>query len=268
MGDTKATAPLLYSREGGIAVITINRPLVRNAFTVDMWRELRERVEAYGADPQVRVLVLQGAGDEAFTAGSDIREFAAMGVAEVDSGFQVMEDAIAAVENLPIPTIAALNGYALGGGLELALACDLRVASERATLGMPVARLGIMISPKFAKRIVDLVGPSRGKDLLYTGRLIPASEALNMGLVNYFVLSHELRKTTMEIARRIAGHSHSAVRAAKRSVAMCTPLAAAGGLPEGPYFIDPVDFPEGVAAFLERRPPRFQRAAGEAKAGE
>lgn len=256
MGEGQA-APLLFAREGGIAVITINRPWVRNAFTVAMWQELQAQVEALGADPQVRVLVIQGAGDEAFTAGSDIREFAAMSIPEVDSGFQVMEDAISAVENLPIPTIAALNGYALGGGLELALACDLRVASERATLGMPVARLGIMISPKFAKRIVDLVGPSRGKDLLYTGRLVGASEALSMGLVNCHVLSHELRQTTMEMARRIARQSHSAVRAAKAAVAMCVPLSAGGGGLQGPYFIDPRDFPEGVAAFMERRPPRF-----------
>lgn len=256
MGEMQGP-PLLFSREGSVAVVTINRPWVRNAFTVEMWQQLRAQVEAFGADPQVRVLVIQGAGDEAFTAGSDIREFAAMSVAEVDAGFQVMEDAISAVENLPIPTLAALNGYALGGGLELALACDLRVASERATLGMPVARLGIMISPKFAKRIVDLVGPSRGKDLLYTGRLVPASEALDMGLVNYYVLSHELRQTTMEIARRIARQSHSAVRAAKAAVAQCVPLSAGGESLAGPYFIDPRDFPEGVAAFLERRRPRF-----------
>lgn len=241
-----------------IATITINRPWIKNAFTVGMWRQLHSLADQIKADKEVRVLVLQGAGDEAFTSGSDIGEFASMGIDEVDKGFEVMEDAISAIETLPIPTIASLNGFALGAGLELALACDLRVASERATLGMPIARLGIMISAKFAKRIVDLIGPSRGKDLLYTGRFLGANEAFNMGMVNYFVLSHELKRTTREMARRISGYSASSIRAAKHAVSLCLPLSEATGI-EGPYFIDRQDFPEGVSAFLEKRQPNFHR---------
>lgn len=259
MGNAQPERPHLWMEEqNGIATIVINRPWVKNAFTVQMWQTLHRFADEVRALPHVRVLVIQGAGEEAFTSGSDIAEFAAMPVEEVDLGFQVMEDAITALEQLPIPTIACLNGFALGGGLELALACDLRVASERATMGMPIARLGIMLSPKFAKRIVDLVGPSRGKDLLYTGRFVGANEALSMGLVNYFVLSHDLKKTTQEIARRIADFSGSSIRAAKRAVGMCLPLSAATSS-EGPYFIDRADFPEGVKAFLEKRPPRFRQ---------
>jgi len=258
MPEDRTAPSLLLEVSDGIATITINRPWVRNAFTVDMWQELHDVTDRIRAASDVRVCVLQGAGDEAFTSGSDIREFAAMSVEQVDAGFQVMEDAITSVETLPIPTIACLNGFALGGGLELALSTDIRIASERATLGMPIARLGIMISPKFAKRIVDLVGPSRGKDLLYTGRFVSANEAQSMGLVNYFVLSHELKRTTRDIARRIAGYSGSSVRAAKQAVAMCLPLSEASGS-EGPYFIDREDFPEGVNAFLEKRPPNFKR---------
>jgi enoyl-CoA hydratase len=255
-----AAAPLLVmALADGIATVTINRPLVRNAFTVAMWQQLHRFADELRADPDVRVLMIQGAGEEAFTAGSDIREFAAMSLDLVDANFQVMEDAISAIENLPIPTLACLNGYALGGGLELALACDIRVASERATLGMPIARLGIMISPRFAKRLVDLVGPSRAKDLLYTGRLIGANEALAMGLVNYFTLSHDLRGTANDIVRRIARHSAPSVAAAKRAVALCLPLSEAKDSTEA-YFIHPDDFPEGVAAFLAKRPPEFMRS--------
>jgi enoyl-CoA hydratase len=252
---------LLYEQTDGIATITINRPWVKNSFTVAMWAQLHALVDQIRADQNLRLLILQGAGDDAFTSGSDISEFARMDVSAVDAGFQVMEDAISAVESLPIPTIASLNGYALGGGLELALACDLRIASERATLGMPIARLGIMISPRFAKRITDLIGPSRAKDMLYTGRFIAADEALRMGLINYFVLSHELRKTTREMARRIASFSQPSIAAAKRAVELCVPFSAAAE-DQGPYFIDPHDFPEGVAAFLEKRAPNFRKQTG------
>lgn len=259
---TAAAAPaLLTARADGVATITINRPWVRNAFTVAMWQTLHRFADEVRADPDVRVLLIQGAGEEAFTAGSDIREFAAMSLDVVDANFQVMEDAITAIETLPIPTLACLNGYALGGGLELALACDIRVASERATLGMPIARLGIMISPRFAKRLVDLVGPSRAKDLLYTGRLVGANEALAMGMVNYFVLAHELRRSSADIARRIAGQSAPSVGAAKRAVALCLPLSEAKDSTEA-YFIHPDDFPEGVAAFLAKRPPQFGGSKG------
>jgi len=257
MTNAVETPALLLNVAGDIATITINRPWVRNCFTLDMWRTLHEMADQVRDNPDIRVLVIQGAGDEAFTSGSDIKEFMSMTGEEIDAGFQVLEDALCAVENLPIPTIASLNGYALGGGLELALACDMRIASERATLGMPIARLGIMISEKFAKRIVDLIGPSRAKDMLYTGRLIGASEALNMGMVNYFVLSHELKKTTNDLANRIARQSAASVRAAKITVAKCLPLSEATGA-TGPYFIDKTDFPEGVAAFLEKRSPNFR----------
>ncbi|HLN62761.1 MAG TPA: enoyl-CoA hydratase-related protein [Symbiobacteriaceae bacterium] len=249
--------PLLLDVSEGIATITINRPWVRNCFTVEMWRTLHQMADQVRDNPQIRVLILQGAGDEAFTSGSDIKELAAMSMDQVNNNFETLENAITAIQELPIPTIASLNGYALGGGLELALACDVRIASERATMGMPIARLGIMISPQFAKRLVDLIGPSRAKDMLYTGRLVGANEAFNMGMVNYFVLSHDLKRTTRDIARRIAGHSANSVRAAKHAVGLCVPLSEAS-IAEGPIFIDPNDFPEGVSAFLEKRTPNFK----------
>ncbi len=255
---TDQQTALNYTLEDGIATITINRPWIKNAFTVAMWQDLHTLATHIRADGTVKVVVLQGAGDEAFTSGSDIAEFAKMTVDEVDAGFEVMEQAIWAIETLPLPTIASLNGFALGGGLELALACDLRIATERATMGMPIARLGIMISPKFAKRITDLIGPSRAKDMFYTGRFVGATEALNMGLVNYFVLSHELKRTTQDMARRISSYSQSSIRAAKSSVELCIPFSAVAADTK-PYFIDRTDFPEGVQAFLEKRSPEFNK---------
>lgn len=247
---------ILLQRDQAAAWVTINRPWVKNAFTVTMWRRLGEVLDEVSRDGEVRVLVIQGAGEDAFTSGSDIREFEKMPLEDVNGSFQIMEASISKVEELPIPTIASLNGYALGGGLELALACDLRVATERATLGMPIARLGIMISPKFAKRLVDLIGPSRAKDVLYTGRLIPSSEALGMGLINYFVLSQELKGFTRDLAGKIARHSASSVRAAKAAVSQCLPAPLGKDLGEA-YFIDGADFSEGVAAFLGKRMPKF-----------
>lgn len=247
---------LRLQMDGPVARITIDRPEQRNAFNTEMWRELRRLVDRIAADGSLRVLMIEGEGGEAFTSGSDIGELARLALADVNRSFEEMEAAISAVENLPVPTIAVIQGYALGGGLELALACDLRVASEGALLGMPVARLGIMISARFAKRLVDLIGPSRTKDLLYTGRFVPAREAHALGMLNYLVPPEQLRQAALDLAKRIAAHSASSVRAGKAAVTQCLPLAEASRSEE-PYFVDPHDFPEGVEAFLARRPPRF-----------
>lgn len=257
------TDALLFAQEEGIATITINRPGVRNAFTVKMWRQLRQLAEQIQASGEARVVILQGAGDQAFTSGSDIRELATMTVDEVNANLQVIEEAISAVENLPVPTIACLNGYAIGGGLELALGCDLRVASEQAQLGIPVSKLGVAISHRFARRLVDLVGPSRAKDLLYTGRLVTAREAQAMGLVNYLAPADQLDGAVRELAQRIAHHSGTALRAAKGAVAICLPQHG-NEISEGER-VDPVDFAEGVRAWLEKRAPRFQTVANQGR---
>jgi len=254
------TDVLLFEQADGIATITINRPEVRNAFTVEMWRRLRQLAEEIQANGEARVVILQGAGGQAFTAGSDIRELATMTVDEVNQNLHVVEDAISAIENLPVPTIACLNGYAIGGGLELALGCDLRVASEQAQMGIPVSKLGVAISHRFARRLVELVGPSRAKDLLYTGRLVDAREAHAMGLVNYLAPADRLNEAVRDLARRIAQHSGTALRAAKEAVAICLPenddVVSQGER------VDPVDFTEGIRAWLEKRAPRFQAEAG------
>ncbi|HEY8347133.1 MAG TPA: AMP-binding protein [Symbiobacteriaceae bacterium] len=253
---------VLFEQADGIAVITFNRPQVRNAFTVAMWRRLHQLVKQVRTSGTARVLILQGAGEQAFTSGSDIRELAAMDVPEFERNLQVIEEAIGAVEELPIPTIACLNGHAVGGGLELALACDLRVASREALLGMPVAKLGVPITDRFARRLVDLVGPSRAKDLIYTGRLISADEAQQLGLVNRVCPPEQVRAVATEMARVIANHSPVALRVAKEAIGRS--LARSGAEREGEGTrIDPADLMEGIRAFLEKRPPRFgARAPG------
>lgn len=238
--------------DGAIATLTVARPRLRNAFTSAMWVRLRDQVRQLGATPDVRVLVLRGEG-RTFTSGSDIGEFARLGPDGSEASFRLMEAAITAVEALPFATIASIGGLALGAGLELALACDLRIATTDARFGMPIARLGITVTPRFAARLVQAVGPARARDLLLTGRLLAAGEALAAGLVHYLVEPAELEAATWDLARRVAAQSPAAVRAAKRSIAAVLPAVDDGDA----RAVDPVEFREGVAAFLERRPPRF-----------
>lgn len=252
--ETRQLETLSLQVDGAIATLTIARPRVRNAFTTAMWAHLRDQVRQLGTSPDVRVLILRGEG-RAFTSGSDISEFARLGPDGSEHSFRVMEEAITAVEALPFATIASIGGHALGAGLELALACDFRIAAADASLGMPVARLGITVTPRFAARLVQAVGPARARDLLLTGRLLTAEEAHAAGLLHYLVEPAGLEAATLDLARRVAAQSPAAVRAAKRSIAAVLPAVDDGDA----RAVDPVEFREGVAAFLERRPPRFAR---------
>lgn len=240
-----------------IAIITLNRVKKRNALTRELWQQLYEMVSHLHRSEQADVLLLRGQG-EAFTAGSDIHEFSQLSLPEVDEAFATMEKAISAVETLPIPTIGVINGVAMGAGLELALACDLRIGSEKTKMGIPIGRLGITVSQKFAKRIVDLIGPSRAKDLVYTGRSYSGEEAFALGLLNYLVKAEELSGAAIALANRVQSQSPASLRAMKEAVARCIPMSEPAWNERGfPYFADPRDFPEGVTAFIEKRPPRF-----------
>lgn len=242
----------------GLAIVTLHRPQARNALTVQMWEELAQVVRQAADNPKNRVLLLRGAGEQ-FTAGSDLKEFHSMSLDEAEAAFRVMDQAITTVEQLPLPTIAVINGPAMGAGLQLALACDLRIGSPLAKMGMPVGRLGITLDYSFTKRLVDLIGPSRTKDMVYTNRIFDADECLQLGLLNYLVEDERLDRFAVEKAYLIASQSSASIRAVKRNVAQLLPRVEVAWEEARYRFVDPVDFPVGVASFVGKQPPRFPR---------
>lgn len=251
-GGSEDRSPVSLHVGGGVAVITLRRPQKLNAINSHMWVTLVKMVHEVSKRPGVRVLVLRGEGPH-FSAGSDLKELSDSDLVRVEEIFHQAEECAAAIEESPLPTIACIRGYALGTGLLMALACDMRIAEHNATLGMPIARLGITLSEAFVRRLVLLTGPSKMKDLVYTGRLVDAEEAFRLGLVDRLVppdksVLHE----TLNIARTIRRQSEASVRAAKRWGGSGSRRA-----PAAYTHVDPRDFPEGVAAFLERRSPRF-----------
>lgn len=250
-------AKITYQETAGLAIITIHRPQLRNALTQKMWKQLSEIANKVLENPKNKVVLLRGSGDQ-FTAGSDIKEFHQLSLEEAEHSFVVMEQTISTFEKLPIPTIGVINGPAMGAGLELALACDLRVGSEKAKLGIPVGKLGITINNQFAQRLVSLIGPSLTKDLVYTGRILRAEEAHQLGMLNYLVEERKLDRFAIRMGKLVASQSPASLLAVKQSVSECVnsaPVLWKGSTP----FVDPNDFPEGVAAFVEKRLPNFER---------
>ncbi|MDP4156919.1 MAG: enoyl-CoA hydratase-related protein [Bacillota bacterium] len=255
MADEQAKITL--QETGELAIITIHRPQKRNALTANMWNQLAEIGQRVLEQPKNKVLLLRGYGEQ-FTAGSDIAEFNEMSLEEAEHAFVLMEKAISTIENLPLPTIGVINGPAMGAGLELALACDIRIGSEKARLGIPVGKLGITLNNKFAKRIVELVGPSVTKELVYLGRILKAEEAYALGMLNYLVNEAELDRYAFRMGKLVASMSPASLLAVKQSVNECinsAPVLWNGSTP----FVDKQDFSEGVAAFVEKRAPRFTR---------
>jgi len=245
---------------GGIAVITVRRPGKMNAIDEAMWTSLLEMVREVSRNEKARVLVVRGEGD-IFSAGADLNELGQGSLSRAEDIFHRMEECVAAIEESPLPTIACIRGHALGTGMELALACDLRVADESAILGMPVARLGITLTEPFVKRLLALIGPAKTKDLVYTGRLVDAQEALRWGLVDRVVgKDRSVMRETLKLARVIRDQSSASVSTVKRWTG-----SGSGRVPAKYNYVDAEDFPEGVAAFLERRSPRFYQT--EARAG-
>ncbi|OUM84691.1 MAG: 3-hydroxybutyryl-CoA dehydratase [Bacillus thermozeamaize] len=242
----------------GLAIITLHRPHLRNALTVQMWDELAGVVQRVPDNPKNRVLLIRGTGEQ-FTAGSDLKEFHRMSLEEAEEAFRVMDKAISAVERLPFPTVAVINGPAMGAGLQLALACDLRIGSPLTRMGMPVGRLGITLDASFTKRLVDLIGPSRTKDLVYTNRIYDAEECYQLGLLNYLVEEEQLDRFAVEKGYLIASQSPASLQAVKRNVALVKPRHEVPWGHPRHTFVDPIDFPVGVASFVEKEKPRFPR---------
>jgi enoyl-CoA hydratase len=240
---------------GGVAVISLRRPEKMNAINFEMWESVSQLVHHVSKDGKVRVLVLRGEGEN-FSAGSDLKELGESDLARVEDIFHRAEECAAALEESPLPTIACIRGYALGTGLLMALACDMRVAEQSATVGIPIARLGITLSENFVRRVTVLTGPAKMKDLVYTGRLVDGEETMRLGLVDRVVPQNtsELRET-LQISRVIRQQSPASVLAVKRWGG-----SGSGRVPAAYDHVDPDDFSEGVRAFLEQRSPRFYEA--------
>jgi enoyl-CoA hydratase len=249
---------LLVERRERVAIITINRPDKRNALNIKTREEGAALLEELGADDSVGVVVFTGAGDKAFIAGADIGEFAGR-TAMMQRNVMTSRSLFTAIDTFPKPVIAMINGYCLGGGCELALACDIRIASETASFGQPEINLGIIPGGGGTQRLTRLVGEGKAMELILSGEIIDAKTAHAIGLVNHVFPADQLQAKTMEIANRIAGKSPVALSLAKESVK----LASRSNLDEGlrrevdlfALCFSTADKDEGVSAFLEKRKP-------------
>lgn len=252
---------VLLRRDGPIVWITFNRPQARNAMTFSMWEELVHICDELEDDPDLRVMVLSGAGDKSFVAGTDINEFKAFTDPKHALDYeQRIGNVISRLDAFPRPTIAMIRGYAVGGGASMAMACDMRICTPDAKFGVPIARtLGNTLATGGLARLVDLVGPARTKELLFTAKMIEADAALNIGLVNEIVEPDNLEERTREIAETIAGHAPITIKTVKEGVRRILELRRPERFEDlivEAYMSD--DFKEGVNAFLEKRKPDWQ----------
>ena len=258
---TKSFETIQYAVAEQVATVTLNRPEVHNAQNDTLRREMYEVFAALAIDDDVKVVVVTGAGDKAFSAGADIREFVAPA-----SPTQLRErrkriEYRAMMDRCSQPIIAAINGFALGGGCELALACHIRIASEKAQLGLPEVTLGIIPGGGGTQRLPRLIGRGKALEMILTGARIPAAEALRIGLVERVVPAGEALKAATELARTIAEKAPIALRYAKESVVKGLGMALEDGLRlEGDLSTllrTTEDRVEGAKAFLEKRKPKW-----------
>jgi enoyl-CoA hydratase len=253
--------PVDLERRGPVAVLTLNRPEALNALSLEMLDELDELLDAIEADSELRTVVITGAGDRAFTAGADIRHMQNATALEARAYAQRGHAITGRLESFPKPVIAAVNGYALGGGCELALACDLRLAAERARFGLPEVNLGIMPGWGGTQRLARTTSPGFAKELIFTGRQVTSAEALATGLVNAVHPDEELLDRTVELAEEIAAKPPWAIAAAKEVVNLALEGNLKGHLAREldafALAFTTEDQREGMAAFFEKRKPTF-----------
>jgi len=259
-----ADGKILRKTAGGVGIITFNNPEKRNAMSLAMWEGLGHALSELRDDPEVRVVILTGAGDKAFVSGADISQFEqerhnAQASEEYSRKSAAQRTLLA---NYPKPTIACIRGFCLGGGMLVAMLADIRIAATNSQFGIPVAKLGIAYGYDGLKHLVSLVGPSWARLLMYTGMRIDAAEALRIGLVERVLPDDELWNATMDFADTISANAPLAIKAAKITVAQVLKdhgdrdMAAIRDI--GVACMDSEDFREGRQAFMEKRKPRFK----------
>jgi enoyl-CoA hydratase len=259
-----ADGKILQSATEGVGIITFNNPEKRNAMSLEMWEGLGSALIALRDDPDVRVVVLAGAGDKAFVSGADISQFEKTrhNAAASEEYSQRSAAQRALLADYPKPTIACIRGFCLGGGMQVAMLTDIRIASDNSQFGIPAAKLGIAYGYDGLKNLVSLVGPSWARLIMYTGMRIDSAEALRIGLVDRVLPDTELWGATMEIARTISGNAPLAIKAAKITIAQVLKdpdkrdMTAIKDI--GTACMDSEDFREGRQAFMEKRKPKFK----------
>ncbi|MBI3935687.1 MAG: enoyl-CoA hydratase/isomerase family protein [Betaproteobacteria bacterium] len=259
-----ATDKLLARKDGAVGWIVFNNPQKRNAMSLEMWEALGTVLDDFARDTAIRVVILKGAGEKAFISGADISEFGEKRatLAAVAAYDAASDRANRALRDCPKPTIAMIRGYCLGGGMSVAVCCDLRIASEDSRFGVPAAKLGVGYRYEALKRLADLVGPSFTGEIFYTGRQFDAQEALRMGLVNRVLPPAGLEQYVLKYAATIAENAPLTIASVKRSLlemakdagerdlALCKKMVEACFASE--------DYVEGRNAFMEKRKPVFK----------
>ena len=257
---------LVGRKDGAIGWMIFNNPERRNAVSLDMWRAIPDVLAAFEADPEVRVVVFTGAGERAFVSGADISQFEAeRSDAAAEARYSSASAAAnAAMAGLSKPSIAMIRGYCIGGGLAVALTCDLRVCSEESRFAIPAARLGLGYGFGGVKALIDVVGPSIAKEILFTARQFSAEEALRVGLVNRVAPATDLERLVRDYAAMIGANAPLTLRAAKLAAREALRDPEKRRLAEVEAAVaacfDSADFKEGRTAFMEKRAPQFRGA--------
>ncbi len=257
------TDKVLSRKDGNVGTLTFNNPERHNAMSLEMWEACKQAMDGFAADPEIRVVILTGAGNKAFIAGADISKFGDERASEegVRRYNGAVEAAYVSVHEFPKPTIAMIRGYCIGGGVGLALCCDMRICTEGSKFAVPAAKLSLGYRYSGLKKLVDVVGPSFAKEIFFSAKRFSAEDARVMGLVNRVVANEALEATVVDYASTIAGNAPLTVASVKRIVAEAlkdrgaADEAACDALVKACFASE--DYIEGRRAFMEKRPPRF-----------
>ncbi len=253
---------IIFQADDGIATITFNRPKALNALNGALLSEFSQALDEIAENEDIRILILTGAGEKSFVAGADITELARFDALQAKTFSKKGQDAIGKLQELPIPVIGAVNGFALGGGSEIALACDFIYASENAKFGLPEITLGIIPGFGGTQRLPRLIGKNRAKEMIFTGKMISAAEAREMGMVNQVCAAESLMDEVLRTAKIIVSKGKVSLRAAKQAVnsGMDTDLLTGCGIECDAFALCMAseDAKEGTTAFLEKRKAEFK----------